>query len=309
MFIIVSKKGFTLIELLVVIAIIALLLSILTPALNKVKEAGRRAVCMSNFRQLGMAFTMYAQLYNGRFVPVEGDDEVLATGGYDVTLPNGEPFTPKYGSWCVNNAFIKLLDQTGTENVGYHLSSDPTTITYYGLPRKFRCPSYPSEKASAAAAAAGGGVVLQTSYGLNVTDWERAVDDYGAGSDQEEKMAKTIWNEGPVVDMIKRPADKLLFTDALNPDVTYADDQGNYVNHWDVHGEFFGWAEWVLGPGRHGPEPMYRHSEGADIAFCDGHVEYRKKNEMFYFTDGNKPNAAATNVDVARNDKLWCYFK
>jgi prepilin-type processing-associated H-X9-DG protein/prepilin-type N-terminal cleavage/methylation domain-containing protein len=304
-----KRRAFTLIELLVVVAIIALLLSILTPALNKVKEAGRKVVCNSNVKQLGMAYTMYAQLYNGRFVPVEGDDEVLATGGYDVTLPNGEPFTPKYGSWCVNNAFIKLLDQTGTENVGYHLSSDPTTITYYGLPRKFRCPSYPSEKASVAAAAAGGGVVLQTSYGLNVTDWERAVDDYGPGSDQEDEMAKTIWNEGPVVDMIKRPADKLLFTDALNPDVTYADDQGNYINNWDVHGEFFGWAEWGLDPGRHGPEPMYRHSEGANIAFCDGHVEYRKKNEMFYFTNGNQPNAAAENVDVARNDKLWCYFK
>ncbi|MHC4326341.1 MAG: type II secretion system protein [Planctomycetota bacterium] len=66
-----GKKGFTLIELLVVIAIIALLLSILTPALNAVKERGKRAVCMSNLRQLSLAYITYAQLYNGRFVPVE----------------------------------------------------------------------------------------------------------------------------------------------------------------------------------------------------------------------------------------------
>ena len=48
-----GKKGFTLIELLVVIAIIALLLSILMPALNSVKERGKRVVCLNNLRQLG----------------------------------------------------------------------------------------------------------------------------------------------------------------------------------------------------------------------------------------------------------------
>jgi len=304
------KKGFTLIELLVVIAIIALLLSILTPALNSVKERGRRVVCMSNLKQLSLAYIMYAQLYSGRFVPVEGGVEVLESGAWDVTLPDGTVFRPPYPSWCVNNAFIKLLDQTGVENVGYHLSSGPGS--YYGLPRKFRCPSYPSKKASASMAVAGGLNVLQTSYGVNVTDWERAWEDFGPGSDQEEAMGEIIWEKGVLVDEIKRPADKLLFTDSVNPEVTYADGQGNYVNHWDEHGEFFGWDDAAVHRiygGRHGPEPMYRHSEGANIAFCDGHVEYRKKNEMFYFLDGNRPNLAATNVDVARNDKLWCYFK
>jgi prepilin-type N-terminal cleavage/methylation domain-containing protein/prepilin-type processing-associated H-X9-DG protein len=295
-FIIAGKKGFTLIELLVVIAIIALLLSILMPALNSVKERGRRAVCLSNLKQLALANIMYAQLYNGCFVPVEGDAD---SGGYDVTLPDGTEFTPQYGVWCVNNAFIKLLDQTGAENLGYDLGNI-LNIVYYGLPLKFRCPSYPNKKASVAQAE---GVVLQTSYGYNVTDW------WLAGPDQEEEMGEIIWEKGVPADRIKRPAGKLMFIDALNPDVTYAEDQGNYVNHWDEHGEFFGWEEYDLGPGLHGPEPMYRHNDGADIAFCDGHVEYRKKNEIFYFTDGNRPNTAATNVDVSRNDSLWRYFK
>jgi len=55
-----DKKGFTLIELLVVIAIIALLLAVLLPALKKVKEAGKRAVCLSHIRQLSMAWRLYA---------------------------------------------------------------------------------------------------------------------------------------------------------------------------------------------------------------------------------------------------------
>ncbi|MHC4070937.1 MAG: type II secretion system protein [Planctomycetota bacterium] len=54
------KEGFTLIELLVVIAIIAILLAILMPALNRVREQGKRAVCLSNLKQLSLAWILYA---------------------------------------------------------------------------------------------------------------------------------------------------------------------------------------------------------------------------------------------------------
>jgi len=59
-----ERKGFTLIELLVVIAVIALLMAILMPALNMAREQGRRAACMSNMRQVGVALMMYQNDYD-----------------------------------------------------------------------------------------------------------------------------------------------------------------------------------------------------------------------------------------------------
>lgn len=68
-------KGFTLIELLVVIAIIALLIAILIPILGKVREQGRRTVCLGNLKSLGFAWIMYANDNNQKIVSGNAGNE------------------------------------------------------------------------------------------------------------------------------------------------------------------------------------------------------------------------------------------
>src|SRR5579871_2934878 len=65
------RPGFTLVELIIVLGIIVLLISILLPAINRAREQARRVECLSNIRQLTIAYLNYAYEHKGRLCSSE----------------------------------------------------------------------------------------------------------------------------------------------------------------------------------------------------------------------------------------------
>ncbi|MDX9981072.1 MAG: prepilin-type N-terminal cleavage/methylation domain-containing protein [Lentisphaeria bacterium] len=218
-----QSQGFTLIELLVVIAIIAILASMLLPALQQAREKARSINCVGNLKQIGLGSMMYTDDYN-RIPP----NSRSVTGSGTAWYP-----------WWVN--------------------------PYINNYKVFVCPSFAGVKGTANARSDAN----VSGANCTCTDWWRFAGGYGPNWGDDARL--TSWTEPAncTLSQIPEPSNTLAVTDsycvvASPPDI------------WPCDGS------WTGNKGN-----CLRHNRGANVLFCDGHVEWKAEGQMLPHSTGS----------------------
>jgi len=232
-------RGFTLIELLVVIAIITILVAVLVPAMNRAREMGQRAVCLSNLKQLTLAWNLYAEVNDGHLV-------------------SGEAFgRAAKGSWRVSDGWVGRAFQTPESRS--EIIENPDKGALWPDIRDvdvYRCPRGKVDHA----------VTYATVISANGMMWVEGT--------YKPTPKKNWWLKRPGMRVGKTVLRLSKLSDIISPGAAQRavfTDQGQMPVSDDFHVHYL-YPQWESAAC---PPPIH-HAKGITLSMADGHAEYWK---------------------------------
>ncbi len=181
-----SRRGFTLIELLVVISIIAVLASLIAPAVQSARRAARKLECLNNIRQVGIAMQNFASSNNGQLPSLVGNITFANSAATPVTVTLQAGWPIQILPAMDGSAVVKNLKANATQAGGFNVGAGGSERVYF---KGFTCPDDVSSDKVA------GGLSYVVNMGLvSSTIWTT----YAGGSNDVTSFSATFAATGDI---------------------------------------------------------------------------------------------------------------